>query len=444
MPAFVVEERVMSVKVFLAIGGLVVAAQASALQPLDEFLRGARTSSADNAEARAVRNQARADADAALGRALPRLSLRGAYTRNQFETILPLPGVSGGPGTPVTITPRDQLDATATLDVPLVDLASFARIAAARTSARASATEEAAIGLRVQSLVSQDYYQLVADAALVETSRRALDVARASLRIAEERHAAGTAALLDVDRARAEVERNVQQVANAELQESLVARALQSLTGISPQFEGEVPLADDLHEEPPLERFEARDEEIPALAAAIQGRVASEEQARAQRFSLLPSLSASVTERATDAEGLGGRNAYGQAVVGLSWSFDLTTVAGIRERDAAADAARAREQRARLAARDEIHRAWATVRTNIARSRSARIQAEVSARAAQLALDRYEAGEVAQLDLLQAQRDAFGADASRIQADADLVNSRAQLRVAAGESLVEPTGREGP
>ena len=61
----------------------------------------------------------------------------------------------------------------------------------------------------------------------------------------------------------------------------------------------------------------------------------------------------------------------------------------------------------------------------------------MSARAADLALARYQAGEASQLDLLQAQRDAFAANAARIEADADLVDSRAQLRVAAGRSLLE-------
>lgn len=428
-------------KVLFALGVLFIAARANALQPLDEFLRGARTASADVAEARAARKELRADADAALGRALPRLSLRGTYTRNEFESKLQLPGAGGGAPTTVTITPHDQLDGSATLDVPLVDLASFARIGAARTGARAAALQEAATGLRVQSLVSQDYYQLVANLALVGSSRRALDVARESLRIAEERNRAGAAALLDVDRARAEVERNVQQVAGAELQTSLVARSLQSLTGVAPALEGGVALADDLHEEPQLERFQAPDEELPALAAAIQGRVAAEKQATAQRLALVPSLGASVAERVSSFEGLAGRDAYWQAVVGLSWSFDLTTLANIRSQAAAAEGARAREQRARLAARDDIHRAWMTIATSIARSRSARVQAEVSARAADLALDRYKVGEGTQLDLLQAQRDAFAADAGRIQADADLVNARAQLRIAAGESLLEPARR---
>ena len=429
----------MFVKTLLAIVGLAGATQASALQRLDEFLRGARTGSADNAEARAARRQLGAEADTALGRVLPRVSLRGEYTRNQFESTLQLPDVGA-----VAITPHHQLDGTATLEVPLVDLANFARVGAARTSARASESQEAATELRVQSLVSQDYYQLVANIALVASSRRALEVAKESLRIAEERHRAGTTALLDVDRARAEVERDVQQLASAGLQVSLVARALQSLTGISPLLEGEVKLADDLREEPPLEQFQVPDEQIPSLAAAIQGRVASEKQAQAQRLSLAPSLGATLTERVSDFEGLAGRDAYWQAVVGLRWTFDLTTLSGIRAQAAAADSARAREQRARLAARDDIHRAWATVGTNIARSRSARVQSEVSARAADLALDRYQVGEGTQLDLLQAQRDAFAADAGRIQADADLLNSRAQLRVASGGSLLEAPARSAP
>jgi outer membrane protein TolC len=428
-------------KLLLAVGGVAVAAQASALQPLEEFLRSARSSSPDTAEARAARRQAGAEAQAALGRALPRLSLRGTYTRNQYETSLAFPDPAGGPPSSVIVTPRDRWDGSVTLDVPLVDLSSFSRIAAARTSARASATQETATGLRVQSLVIQDYYQLVANAALVEASRQAVAVARASLRIAEEHHGAGTAALLDVDRARAEVERNVQQLAGAELQVALVARALESTTGITPALDGAVALRDDLHEEAPLERFERPDPELPSVDAAIQSRVAAEQLATAQRLSLVPSLVASATEQTTSVAGLGGREAAWQAVIGFTWSFDLTTLADIRTRDAAAEGARAREQRVRLAARDEIHRAWATVRTSIARSRSARVQAEVSDRASRLAMDRYQAGTASQLDLLQAQRDAFAADAARIQADADLVNARAQLRVAAGEDLLRaPAG----
>ena len=115
----------MTVKIVLAALGLLVAGRASALQPLEEFLRGARSASPENAEARATGRQRGAEADAALGRTLPRLSLQGQYTRNQDATALTLPGPGGAPTT-VTLTPREQWDGTAALDVPLVDLARFA------------------------------------------------------------------------------------------------------------------------------------------------------------------------------------------------------------------------------------------------------------------------------------------------------------------------------
>ena len=64
---------------------------------------------------------------------------------------------------------------------------------------------------------------------------------------------------------------------------------------------------------------------------------------------------------------------------------------------------------------------------------------EAASHAATQARDRYRAGTITQLDLLQAQRDAFNAEVSRIQADADLVNARAQLRLASGNSLLTET-----
>jgi outer membrane protein TolC len=427
-----------AVKILLAAGLAALAPRASALQPLEAFLRAARAGSPDNAEARASARQAGAESGVALGRALPRLSLGASYTRNEYASSFPLPG-----GGAVTVTPRDQWSGTAALQVPLVDLASFARISAARRAARAAVAQEAATALHVEAQVVQDYYQLVANQALAAAAQRALDVAEAGLRIAQQKHDAGSGALIEVDRARAEVERDRQQLAATDLQIAVVARALQSTSGLPPELPGEVTLADDLHGEPPEDAFQAPDAQLPSLLAAIQGREASEQAARAQRFVLVPSLAASAVEQVSDFKGLSGHDRTWQATVGLTWSFDLTTLSAIRAQDAAAEAARAREQRARLAARDDIHRSWESVRTSIARSRSARVEAEVSDRAARLAQDRYQAGTAAQLDLLQAQRDAFAAAASRIQADADVVNSRAQLRLAAGQSLAGRAGDGG-
>jgi outer membrane protein TolC len=174
------------------------------------------------------------------------------------------------------------------------------------------------------------------------------------------------------------------------------------------------------------------------VAAAAENSRAAEQQAEAQRFGYLPSIAGTLTERGTTQPGFTGHNWTWQAVVGFTWSLDLTTPANVQVQDATSSATRAREQRVRLAARDGIHRQWETVSSSIARSRSARAGRDAAEHASDSARNRYQAGDITQLDLLQAQRDAFAAEVSRIQADADLVNARAQLQLATGTSLLKP------
>ena len=160
-------------------------------------MHGARAHNPQNEEARANRAGAARTGDQALGRALPGLSAAGTYTRNQWEVSF------GGP----PVIARNQLDASVTLAVPLVDLAKFARISSANRSAEAAAHQEDAIAREVEAQVVQLYYQLAADLALVEAARKALDVARIDLELIDQSARAGTATALDVARATAEVER---------------------------------------------------------------------------------------------------------------------------------------------------------------------------------------------------------------------------------------------
>jgi outer membrane protein TolC len=416
---------------------LAVATPAAALQPLEHFLASARSANPDELENRANLAQQSAQSEAGLGRLLPGISASGSYIRNQYQSQVGLPAPGGTQL--ITITPYDQLQGAATLTVPLVNLANQRRLSSARSSEEGAARQLEATRLLVQGEVVQDYYQLVANLALVAASQQALAVSRESLRLAQARFEAGAAPVLDVDRARADVESQAQQVAAAELQVALSARALESVSGAAPAASGVVPLEDDLHPEPELARFQAGFDGLPAVASARLATRAAEQQAEAQRLALLPSLAGSFTENGTNASGFVGHDWSFQAVVTLSWTFDLTSIANIRGQDAAAEAARARELRARLAAADAIHREWNTVTAGIARSRSARAGREAAAHASEQARDRYQAGTTTQLELLQAQRDAFSAEVARIQADADLVNARKQLRLSAGESLL-PAG----
>ena len=239
---------------------------------------------------------------------------------------------------------------------------------------------------------------------------------------------------LDVQRASVEVERQNQQLIAAELEVRLVTRTLASQTGVVADVAAPPALADDLHQEPPLAGFAATAPSTPAMRAAGAERAAAERGATAQRLALLPTLGGSVSERYTNATGfLNGHHEAYAALLTVGWAIDFSSLPAIRSRVADADAARAREEQVRLGVGDGIFRAWSTIDADIVRSRSARTQAAVAARAAEVARTRYRSGVGTQLELIQADRDAFAAEAGRIQADADLLNARRQLRLLSGD-----------
>jgi len=415
-------------------GVLVWSPTAHALQSLDVFVRGAREHNPVNHEAGANRAAAAARADATFGRALPGLSAAASYTRNQWDVSF------GG----LEVAPLNQVDAVVSVAVPLVDLAKFARISAATRSAEAAAYRQEATARESDAQAVQLYYQLTADLALVSVARKALDVVRVNLTLNEQAARAGTVMPLDVQRASVEVERQSQQLTSAELEVKLVARALASQTGVIADTTQGAQLEDDLHAEPPLDGFVADAPSTPAVRAALSDRSEAERRATAERLTLVPALSGAVSERYTNAVGfLNGHHETYTAVVSLVWGVDFTTAPTLRARDADVAAARARAEQAQLTIADSIFRAWSTIDADIARCRSARVQATVAGHAADVARTRYRSGVGTQLELIQADRDAFAAVAGRIQSDADVLNARAQLRIVTG-TFASPDPHRSP
>ena len=399
---------------------------AHALQPLEDFVRGAHAHNPVNDEARAEHTAADASAGEALGRALPAISASGTYARNEREVAI------GG----ATFVPLKQIDGTAAVTVPLLDLTRFVRVSAANRVADSAGYREQEIGRKAEAETVQLYYQLAADLGLVRAARRALEVVQVNLTMTEQTARAGTATALDVERASAEVERQRQQLTSAELGVQLAARALASRTHVVPETGLEPALADDLHAEPPLSDFLADVPRTPAVRSAATAREAADRIATAQALTLVPALSGSASEHYTNATAfLGGHHEAYTLALALVWSFDLGTPSGIRARNADAAAAAAREREAALLTGDAVFQAWSTIDANIARCRSARAQAALTSHAAEIARARYRSGIATQLDMIQADRDAFAAEAGRIQSDADLLNARLQLRLAAGKSM---------
>ena len=166
-------------------------------------------------------------------------------------------------------------------------------------------------------------------------------------------------------------------------------------------------------------------------AAALETR-AADRTADAAWAALAPVLAASASERLTNATGFTGKVASYALGVNATWTLDPAAYFGARAQSSARAVAEVREKRARQQASDDLHAAWQEVRAGIARARAARAESEASARAAALARERYKAGAATQLEVQQAERDAFNSEVARIGAQADLAYARAAVRLDSG------------
>lgn len=405
---------------------------ALATQPLSAFLEKAESVNFDAREVRALIEQGEAEADAAFGRLLPSFTARGTYTRNQEEVAIMLPGVDRE----IVITPRDQFDAALRLDVPLLDLGNYYRYRAGRARAEGSVERTAVTRKSVALAVTQAYYEFIAASALVGAAKESLALSESNLEFVSTRRATGIATDLDLESARANVERARRDLSDAELSVALAARRLSTLSGLAPSPSEGLP-EDDLHAEPPLSAFTKGIDSAPEVRAARKSLEAAEQERKAANAAFVPTVTASAEERFTNAAGFSGKSAYLVLQVNATWRLDYSTFATRDARIAGERAETVRSERVRQSLDDEIYAAHQRVGAGIAKCRAARAQAVAARRAAELVADRYEAGAATQLDVTQAQRDAFLADASRIQADAELAFARAALRVAADLPLEE-------
>jgi len=413
---------------------------AAAIQPLGEFLVAARTHNHDNREAALVVRQREHQVDQAKWDMTPTIAATAAYTRNQYQVQVTLPGAD--PSNPLTsitrtITPFNQLDAQVTLTQPIIDVAIFRNIEVSRSAQAASAARVGATRLQVEQAVAQAYYQVVAAEAFIGATLEVHQAARASLEIVEQRAAAGVASDLDRRRAQVEVERGNKAIADAEYNLAIARQRIISLSGLEAQ-PGELALAVALSEEPPLASFlDGQIDQVASVRSSAADAKNADVQVRAATALLYPTLSASASERFTNATGFLGKYAIASASLNLGWRFDLAVIPQLRAARTQSALAQVRVDRSRQQARDAVHNAWHQVKAALVKARSARVERDTSRAAFKQSRQRYEAGTGIFLEVTQAERDAFSAQISLIQANADLAYARIALRLAAGRDLKE-------
>jgi outer membrane protein len=395
------------------------------------FLRAGRESAPDNHEARARFAQMSAQRSASVARLLPSFSAEASYFRNQYAAEARLPNAAGGFDTG-TFTAEDQLDARLTVTIPLLDVASWQRLAAARAAERASAHSAESMQLDVDSRVGSAYFQLVAAEALLRSAARTLTTSERTLATVEGKVASGLASLADLERARAEIAKNLQSVADAKFARAQARRSLRSLTRLEPS--GVVPdLPVDTRSEGELGAWLASLDSLPSLQSSVEQVHGDAAQHRAARADWLPVVVATGREVFTNASGFGKSPAWAAGVT-ASWNLGFGKPAIVRERAAALAASMAASHRQRLAARDAIEESFDSVETTRARAIAAGAEVLAATRAAEAVHARYQAGTATHLELRQAERDAFAAQIARVRALADLAYARFALRLAAGRT----------
>lgn len=397
---------------------------ARAQQPLAEFLAAAQTRPLDVRAARAALEHSRGRAEQARGRLLPSISAQGTYARNEYPLIFEVMG------TQLTIQQVDQVDASFSAGVAVLDLGGWASFFAAEAATTAAERRAEGSVLDAEELVVALWYQLVASRHVVEAARQTLETASQLLGSTEQRVSAGTAPAVEALRAEAEVRRSRQSVAEAELDVVLTERSLRDATFLEPTPEL-VELDDDLHPEPPLERFLRAVEEHPRVRAG-RAEVSSAGRALgAAWLALAPRIDAIFTERVTNAPGFAMTTLWSLRLT-ATWRLDFVTPAIIGTQRAIEQETRIRLDQTRQQTESRIFDAWHRVRALRHRAEASTAEVALRERALVDVRSRAEVGLATQLDVIAAQRDVFASRVAHISAIASLRAARALLRIRSG------------
>jgi outer membrane protein TolC len=373
--------------------------------------------------------QAAADVTAARARLLPSVSAQGRYLRNEEEVALPL-----GPFT-VTLQPLEQLSGSVTASVPLVAAPAWAGLSAASHGRAASEATFEATRAELLLAVAQAFYASAGGDEAIAARREAIAVTGRTLENARARLAAGAASPVEVTRAELAVVQAEQALAETEEARDRAYRALATLTQLREPFRV-APGALTVRAPAPVEELTAlalgARPELRALREAVAAREAA---VAAADLRWAPTVAAFGTYSASDPVGMTGKTATWLAGVQLDWAlFDGGgRIADRRRASAQLREARLQLERTRDAIADEVTDRARAVGTK----RSGVVAAERGVTLASQTLDvvrtQYEAGTVAQIELLQAQDALVGARVGLARARFDLAVADQQLRRALGE-----------
>ena len=418
----------LSVALLIALGLALPAPRgAEAQQPLSKFLNAASSRALDVRRAEASKHEAEATRGIALGRMLPSATATGTYLRNQFEVSF-----ESAPGVRAVFQEKNQYIGEVSLSMPLVDFRVWADYLGARKLATFAELNVAQARLQVHQQVVQQWYQLVSSNALILAAESNVALTEESMAQSKARVEAGASSPLELSRATAENARAVQALEDAKLQRDLAARALFDLSGIQPS-NAVVQLEAGARAPGPLRKWLERAAQSPTVKAAYAAREVEKSGRVAAWLDLVPSIRGSFTESATTAPGFSPSSQWVAAIT-ATWTLDFEKGANIAAETAQFEGAQVDAEKAEQQVRTAIFESWNRVQSSMVALKAATASLEASDKASRDARLRYDAGAGTQLEQIQADRDRFNAEVTRIQALGNLAVAKAALRLQAGLS----------
>jgi outer membrane protein len=416
--------------------GLLVPARAQAetrVLTLDQALAMARRTNRTVLAERERLAQARTNLEQAWAVLFPTVLAQGRYTRNNISASFPLSGSGGTSAAPtiVTIQPLNQLDGTLSFNLPLIAPAAYPALAAVKSGVHAAEADYETSLTGVLFSVAQAYYASAIADEVVPAREPTGGGAPATLQNAETRFSAGSVTKVDVDRAQLAVVRAEQALRESRFAEEQSYRSLATLI----QSEGGFKV-----EAPPLAATEPRQDLGLALKLRPEFRalelVAKSErlQTDAYGWRWAPTLSGFGNARIFNYDTFAlQRHAW---AVGLELDWVLYD-GGVRDAQRHLAAAQARESLARAQAlsdtiRDDLANGHGLLDTKRHAYQAAEQSVGLAVETLDLVRTQYEAGNVTQIELLQAQDNLVAAKEALAQAHFEMAMADLTLRRTAG------------
>ena len=408
---------------------------------MDEALAMAKRANKNLVVERARLAAAHTNIEQAWAALFPVVTAQGRFTRNYKNAVLDFGQLLNSyalkdstmppPDFQAVILKQHQWDASINATLPLIAPAAYPALDAVKKGYGSSEADFEASEDTVLYSVAQTFYAAAVSDEVLLVRDSAINVAQATLDNAQSRFSAGTVTKVDVDRAELALVRAKQGELDARY-----ARE-QSYRGLATLIQADGPLKAVPPESLPPPGETDLDMALhlrPEFRSVILSQEAFDAQRRARAWQWAPTLSAFARANIGNYVGFTGDNYAWSVGAQLDWTLFDGGTRDAQRHLAAAQAAQAAAQATLLtdSIRDDLANNRSLLETRREGIKAAQRGADLAAETLELVRSQYEAGTVAQIDLLAAQDNLVVAQESLAEARFNAAIADLALRRSAG------------